>query len=66
MLTRVTQDVKSSTVSDFTIGDYTFEVGGKAKSRKQIKNVENSYIVKDDIEYGSNGTIPLWTLGLGY
>ena len=45
---------------------YTFEVGGKAKKRKQITDVPNGYVVKDDIEYPSTGIIPLWYFGLMY
>lgn len=64
--TRVNNKVLSSRVSDFTIGDYTFEVGGKKKGNKQIEDVPNGIIVKDDIEYGSFHTIPLWAFGLNY
>lgn len=64
--TREVCDVISSKVSDFVIGDYTFEVGGKSKGKKQIKDVPNGYLVKDDIEYGFGRTLPLWTFGLMY
>ena len=63
---RVKHNVLSSTVSDFLIDDMTFEVGGKNKGQKQIKNIENGYVVKDDIEYGFLNVIPLWQLGLTY
>lgn len=59
-------DVMSSSVSDFKVGKYTFEVGGKNKKQKQIQGIENAYIVKDDIEYGYNNVIPLWTFGFLY
>ncbi len=65
-LTRVTEPVTTSSVSDFQIGDYTFEVGGKKKGRKQIEEVKNGIVVKDDIEYGSKGVVPLWAFGLMY
>ncbi|MBO7636471.1 MAG: ATP-binding protein [Paludibacteraceae bacterium] len=65
-LARVTDPVTTSSVSDFQIGDYTFEVGGKKKGRKQIEDVENGIVVKDDIEYGSKGIVPLWAFGLMY
>ncbi len=64
--TRVNNKVLSSRVSDFAIGDYTFEVGGKKKGNKQIEDVPNGIVVKDDIEYGSLHTIPLWAFGLNY
>ena len=65
-LARVTDPVTTSSVSDFQIGDYTFEVGGKKKGRKQIEDVENGIVVRDDIEYGSKGIVPLWAFGLMY
>lgn len=63
---RVKQDVYTSSVSDFLIGNKTFEVGGKNKGQKQIKDIENGFVVKDDIEIGYLNVIPLWQLGLTY
>lgn len=63
---RIRNEVHSSAVSDFSICDYTFEVGGKKKTRRQVADVENSYVVKDDIEYATKTTIPLWAFGLNY
>lgn len=63
---RVKHDVFTSHVSDFMIADKTFQVGGKNKGQKQIKEIENGYIVKDDIENGFLNIIPLWQLGLTY
>lgn len=59
-------NVTASSVSDFKLNKYTFEVGGKKKRQHQIKGVENAYIVKDDIEYGYLNEIPLWAFGLLY
>lgn len=64
--TRVNQDVTSSKISDFTIGKYTFEIEGAKKSHKQVKDVENAYIVLDDIEYANGDILPLWSFGLLY
>lgn len=64
--TRVGQDVTSSKVSDFTIGKYTFEVGGAKKKHKQVKDVPNAYIVRDDTEYANGDILPLWGFGLLY
>ena len=64
--TRVVSDVISSKASDFVIGEHTFEVGGKKKGNKQIEDVPNGHLVKDDIEYGHGISIPLWTFGLLY
>ncbi|MBP5339255.1 MAG: AAA family ATPase [Prevotella sp.] len=63
---RVDHDVISSRISDFEIGDRTFEVGGRKKGKKQIANAREGYIVKDDIEFGAGNTIPLWAFGLLY
>lgn len=63
---RVNNSVMGSRVSDFTIRQYTFEVGGKKKGRQQIENVENGIIVKDDIEAGHANIIPLWYFGMNY
>ena len=63
---RVTHKVTASSVSDFKVGKYTFEVGGKKKGQHQIKDVEHAYVVKDDIEYGHLNEVPLWAFGLLY
>ncbi len=63
---RVNSDIISSRESDFKIGKYTFEIGGKKKGKKQIEDVENGIIVKDDIEYRHGIVVPLWTFGLNY
>jgi hypothetical protein len=63
---RVTSDVISSRISDFEIDGKTFEVGGKKKGKKQLSEVKEGYVVKDDIEFGSGNIIPLWAFGLLY
>ena len=63
---RVNNAVASSTVADFKIDKYTFEVGGKSKTQEQIKNTSNAFIVKDNIEYGYKNVVPLWAFGLNY
>lgn len=63
---RVVEDPVTSPVSDFLVGDRTFEIGGRNKKQKQIKDIENAFIVKDDIEYGGLNIIPLWQFGLQY
>lgn len=45
---------------------YIFEIGGKSKAQKKLKNRKNAYTVKDDIEYGISGIIPLWLFGFLY
>jgi hypothetical protein len=44
----------------------TIEIGGKSKQQKQIKNLPNAYIAKDDTESGFGNTFPLWLLGFLY
>lgn len=60
---RVKYYVFASPVSDFIIYDKTFEVGGWNKGQKQIKDIENGYTVKDDMERGFLNIIPLWHWG---
>lgn len=60
-------EVLFSEQSDFLVDKkFTFEVGGKNKKRKQIKEVPDSFILADDIEYGTDRRIPLWLLGFLY
>lgn len=64
---RQLNSVTSSPVSDFIIDDkYTFEVGGRKKKQHQLQNIENGYVVKDDIETGYGNIIPLWMFGMLY
>ncbi len=52
---------------DFIVdGKYTFVIGGKHKTQRQISNLENAFIVADDIEYGVGPKIPLWMFGFLY
>lgn len=52
---------------DFLIDDkYTFEVAGKDKSQKQIKDVTDAYLAKDNIEIGVGNIIPVWLFGFMY
>lgn len=63
---RVDHDIVSSRISDFRIGDMTFEIGGKNKTQKQIKEAEKGYVVKDNIELAYSNIIPLFMFGLTY
>ncbi len=54
-------------VGDFLVdGSFLFEIGGKGKGFKQIRNIENSYVAADGIEIGYDNKIPLWLFGLMY
>jgi len=57
--------ITASKKGDFIIDEkYTIEVGGKSKNFKQIKDMDNSYVVADDMEVGSGNKIPLYLSGL--
>ena len=47
-------------------GKWLFEVGGKGKGFSQIKDIQNSFVVSDDMEIGHGNKIPLWLFGLLY
>lgn len=52
---------------DFLIDEtYTFEIGGRHKQMKQIQDIEQAYLAKDDMEIGALNSIPLWVFGMLY
>jgi len=52
---------------DFQVDEkWLFEIGGVNKTFKQIKDVKNSFLVKDKIESGFKNTISLWIFGFLY
>jgi predicted AAA+ superfamily ATPase len=56
-----------SKIGDFLVNEkYIFEIGGKDKSFKQIKDIQNSFVVADDIEVGFSNKIPLYLFGFLY
>ena len=55
-----------SPVSDFEIDGKTFEVGGRKKGKKQIEDVSDGYVVKDNTEYVFDNHVPLWMFGFLY
>lgn len=63
---KVNHEITSSLRADFVVDGNTFEVGGSNKKQKQIVEIDNAYIVKDDIEYAYRNIIPLWTIGFNY
>ena len=50
----------------FVDNKFTFEVGGKEKSQKQIAGIKNAWVVKDDLEYPIGNDLPLWMFGCLY
>lgn len=52
---------------DFLVdGKYILEIGGRSKTSRQIKSLNNAYIAQDDIENGAFNQIPLWIFGFLY
>lgn len=64
--TKQKYDTLESPVSDFEIEGKTFEVGGRKKGKKQIEEVTDGYVVKDNIEYAFGNQVPLWMFGFLY
>ena len=58
--------VYSSKISDFEVDGITFEVGGRNKSGKQLKEADKGYIVKENIEYAAGKNVPIWMFGFIY
>lgn len=53
--------------TDFLVNEkFKFEIGGKNKMNEQIKDLEDSFLVLDNIEIGRERTIPLWLFGFLY
>lgn len=61
------REINLSEEADF-IADkkYTFEIGGKNKSKKQVSALENAFVAKDNIEIGFGNNIPVWLFGFMY
>lgn len=52
---------------DFLVDEkYLLEIGGKAKTFKQVADIPDSYFVADDEETGVGNRIPLWLFGFLY
>ena len=52
---------------DFQINDnIVIEVGGADKPFNQIKDIPNSYLAIDNVEFGRGNKIPLWLFGFLY
>jgi len=63
---KVKHQVNFSKTVDFLVDNqFNFEIGGKGKSAKEATE-DNTWIVKDDIEYPAGGSLPLWIFGFLY
>ncbi len=47
-------------------GRYTFEIGGARKHFDQIRDLPDSFVAADDLEFGFGNKIPLWLFGFLY
>lgn len=52
---------RDETLFDFHDGTFSYEVGGSAKPRTRA-----DFVIRDDADLPSKGTVPLWMLGLLY
>lgn len=59
-------EVFHSKQGGYQIGQFTFEVGGKNKTRKQLIGVEHAFVVRDDTVSAMKGVLPLVFLGFLY
>ncbi|MEQ9290159.1 MAG: AAA family ATPase [Cyclobacteriaceae bacterium] len=59
--------VNTNKQADFLVNNkYSFEIGGRDKKRAQIQGLDNAFVVKDDIAFGSGNIIPIWMFGMMY
>jgi len=63
----VSHSLKIPRSGDFIANDkFIFEIGGKNKTQHQIRDLNNAYLVLDDIENSVFNQIPLWLFGFLY
>ena len=63
----VNHKVSAPKAGDFHVASrYTFEVGGKNKTQKQIAGIKSAFTAIADIEYEQGNRIPLWMFGFLY
>lgn len=59
--------VTAAEKGDFVIGGETVvEVGGRSKTKRQLRGQQAAFLAVDDIEVGSGNRIPLWLFGFLY
>jgi len=59
--------ISGSDQGDFLVDDkYTFDIGGKNKTLKQIAGITDAWIAADNVEYAQQNKIPLWLFGFLY
>jgi uncharacterized protein len=63
----VSHEVALHETADFLVDNkYVFEIGGKSKDLKQVKDSVDGFVLVDDIEVGFHKRIPLWLMGFLY
>ena len=51
--------------ADFSVGPYTFEIGGPNKKKKQIRSEKQAFVVKDEWGLSADpSVVPLWVFGM--
>ena len=65
-LTNARYKVFYAKTGDINCGKYFFEIGGRSKKIKQIKDVKNGYLLLDNVITGSKNILPLYLLGFLY
>jgi predicted AAA+ superfamily ATPase len=60
------QAIFYSAIGDYTVGNDCFEIGGKNKTRHQLKRATSGYLVKDDILHSGHQELPLYLFGFLY
>ncbi len=67
MLESSAHKVNYTEKGDFIINNkWTFEVGGRSKTQKQISGLSHAFLALDEIEYGFGNSVPLWLFGFMY
>jgi len=66
-LTGANHQVNHPKKGDFIVDQkMLIEVGGRNKSRDQIQTAHDAWLAVDNIEYGTNRRMPLWSFGFLY
>ena len=64
---KVQHKIRYANTADYLVDDlYTFEIGGKGKTNKQIKELDKAWVVADAMEVSIGNKIPLWLFGFLY
>jgi len=58
---RFNKELFSYNSADFQIREAIFVVGGISRNKRQIAQLSDTNVAKDDIEYGYMSVLPLWS-----